>query len=641
MNSELCQNSELWERIEAFVAAGQYGEVTELQLAEFEQLLRDNEEAQDLYADLVEMSVLLPHALTGMLGERNDEAVEPSFASALPLAVSSVDSHFGLPSSVFGLLDSGVHGTVAFFSQEAPFGFLIASIILVIALWVGSMITVNYETPVAMQPGTRSDKTVAASNEKDSGGEDSSENGLGRKIEDVGRVIGRITDSADCRWSRAGKTGRHADSNSAANQKSIVSLGDTFAIVSGLLEISYDTGAKVILQGPCTYRVEAISGGFLAVGKLTAKLEKKPAQHARSNTQSPSLPVSQSPGLFFVRTPTATVTDLGTEFGVETDGKTTRTHVFVGAVEVMRAIGNQGKSEIVRLAQNQSVTVSHSSIARTTEKSDGRRFVRVIPPALRHIVNELSDGRIVFHERFGENSDTPAAVYRNFIFDLKGREAVETAVEPQASDKDGKRGSLKKEIKKTMLPSTAVTHRGVLELHRRSADEASVNHDSVILTRPFSNRVVVAVDVGLNVEKTGRACSIVRVGPYDFSIFPSEASDEGRSELQIEGPGLTTAEKIAIPFVPEVGRMHHVFVCFDGRRVYRIFVIDGVNPSNVFETTFDAPRQVANPFSVGVRCRGLSCTAMFANFRVIQFPWDVGVRIENQQFHYVALHDIP
>ena len=39
------------------------------------------------------------------------------------------------------------------------------------------------------------------------------------------------------------------------------------------MEITYNTGAKVILQGPVTYEVES-NGGYLAVGKLTGKLEK-------------------------------------------------------------------------------------------------------------------------------------------------------------------------------------------------------------------------------------------------------------------------------------------------------------------------------------------------------------------------------
>ena len=54
-----------------------------------------------------------------------------------------------------------------------------------------------------------------------------------------------------------------------------MALGDKFALASGLMEITYDTGAKVILQGPVTYEVESKDGGFLSVGKLTARVERR------------------------------------------------------------------------------------------------------------------------------------------------------------------------------------------------------------------------------------------------------------------------------------------------------------------------------------------------------------------------------
>jgi hypothetical protein len=57
------------------------------------------------------------------------------------------------------------------------------------------------------------------------------------------------------------------------NPKSSVSLGDKFALASGLMEITYDTGARVILQGPVTYEVESATGGYLSLGKLTARVE--------------------------------------------------------------------------------------------------------------------------------------------------------------------------------------------------------------------------------------------------------------------------------------------------------------------------------------------------------------------------------
>ena len=92
--------------------------------------------------------------------------------------------------------------------------------------------------------------------------------------------VGRITGLVDCK--------RPGDSR--------VSLGQKFSLASGLMEITYDTGAKVILQGPVTYSVEA-NGGYLAVGKLTGKLEKRGREErgeGRDRCKSPN-PKSQIP----------------------------------------------------------------------------------------------------------------------------------------------------------------------------------------------------------------------------------------------------------------------------------------------------------------------------------------------------------
>ena len=56
------------------------------------------------------------------------------------------------------------------------------------------------------------------------------------------------------------------------------------------MEITYHTGAKVILQGPVTYEVESAAGGFLSVGKLTARLRER-------GEKSPNLQISKSPNL--------------------------------------------------------------------------------------------------------------------------------------------------------------------------------------------------------------------------------------------------------------------------------------------------------------------------------------------------------
>ena len=79
----------------------------------------------------------------------------------------------------------------------------------------------------------------------------------------------------------------------------------------------------------------------MAVGKLTGKVEVETAKG------------------FSVRTPTATVTDLGTEFGVEVskEGHTT-SHVFRGSVR-LQVVAADGKAEGVAqiLHENESARV--------------------------------------------------------------------------------------------------------------------------------------------------------------------------------------------------------------------------------------------------------------------------------------------
>ena len=167
------------------------------------------------------------------------------------------------------------------------------------------------------------------------------------------------------------------------------------------MEITYDTGAKVILQGPVTYSVEA-NGGYLAVGKLTGKLEKK--------ADVSTLAIHP----FSVHTPTVTVTDLGTEFGVEVDNRgCTTSHVFRGAVEVKlesASIGKEKEDHTVVLRENESVRVEQPSAAggprftslRAAAKPDG--FVRSLPPPKKPLPI-----RVLAYFRMGEDDPEAAA----------------------------------------------------------------------------------------------------------------------------------------------------------------------------------------------------------------------------------------
>ena len=203
--------------------------------------------------------------------------------------------------------------------------------------------------------------------------------------------VGRVTEMADVRW---------ANNQTATVNGANVPLGRKYALASGLMEITYDTGAKVILQGPVVYEVESRTGGFLSVGKLTARLEKQsaisgqqsasaasvanhkslasspqplaPNANPQSLIPNPSLSTIRS-SLFTIKTPSATVTDLGTEFGVEVskDGTTT-SHVFRGLVQVQKVSADgTAEGEACVLHENQSARVEKN-------KGDSENSQRVV-----------------------------------------------------------------------------------------------------------------------------------------------------------------------------------------------------------------------------------------------------------------------
>jgi hypothetical protein len=215
-----------------------------------------------------------------------------------------------------------LHGAMGFFSSGWPVAYLIATVICGIGMLMAAFTYVSQPVQVAEQSPTVTRDQPSP--------------------EPKTQTIGRITGMVDCRFDQCSKT---SDSKTQGPRpKTIVSLGDRFALASGLMEITYNTGAKVILQGPVTYEVDAKDGGFLSLGKLTARVEKKRNDEGRmmndelqpmSSDTHHSSPITHH--LFSVRTSTITVTDLGTEFEVEVKPKgPTEVHVCQGEVEILR-----------------------------------------------------------------------------------------------------------------------------------------------------------------------------------------------------------------------------------------------------------------------------------------------------------------
>ncbi len=100
-------------------------------------------------------------------------------------------------------------------------------------------------------------------------------------------VVARITQSSDALWNRA-------DLSTAGGT---VLRASSMFLVQGLVEMVFEGGAQVLLQAPAVLRLEGPDQMFLSSGAV-------------------SVAIGEDSDGFIVRTPTGTVVDYGTEFGV-------------------------------------------------------------------------------------------------------------------------------------------------------------------------------------------------------------------------------------------------------------------------------------------------------------------------------------
>ena len=405
------------EQLWSLTAAMCDGTITEEERDSLEAILRSSEDARLFYAAYMDLHGRM---LWRYRGARADESAAESQSSLADVpVVYAAEPGAAIPSPT-------IHGAASYFSSGWPVAYLVATVIFAIGLLAGSILHVSQPTEATL-PSTASGRGAGGEGASlPSPGTDRRLVGRGAGGEgNVSSIVGRITGMVDCVWEGTGNrdqgsgesennlpssghrpeglvAGRAAGGKGGLSLHSPIHLNDRLALRSGLLEITYDAGAKVILQGPVTYEVDSAAGGFLSVGKLTARLEKKAEEAGYSRSAFP-LP----PSAFAITTPTAVVTDLGTEFGVEVnESGWTVTRVFRGIVEVQPATeGDRPRGVPIQLRANQSVQVvvgkdgKRPVVLRISDQPQG--FVRRLVPSskLVDLLDIVAGGNGAGHRR--------------------------------------------------------------------------------------------------------------------------------------------------------------------------------------------------------------------------------------------------
>ncbi|MEX0868022.1 MAG: FecR domain-containing protein [Pirellulales bacterium] len=138
---------------------------------------------------------------------------------------------------------------------------------------------------------------------------------------------------------------------------------DKIVLNSGLVVIEYDTGARVVLEGPATYQLQGANGGDLRQGRLVAHVPPTAAGYR-------------------VATRLATVTDLGTRFGMEVQASgELEVATFEGEVEVAIPDAAEPRRQVIAAGMGLSVTGGNGGPvqARTGPLQRQHQFSRLVP----------------------------------------------------------------------------------------------------------------------------------------------------------------------------------------------------------------------------------------------------------------------
>lgn len=160
-------------------------------------------------------------------------------------------------------------------------------------------------------------------------------------------LVATLSGVVDCVWTENG---------SARPYASRLATEEVLQLSEGVAQVTFDSGAKVVLEGPCNFRVVDAMSSVLDHGRLSAV-------------------APDSASGFEVLTPSSRVIDIGTEFGVAVGREgASAIHVFKGEVVTSSLLASSGNPEPLSLKTDEGVEYGLHNKAANRITADSSAF---------------------------------------------------------------------------------------------------------------------------------------------------------------------------------------------------------------------------------------------------------------------------
>lgn len=180
------------------------------------------------------------------------------------------------------------------------------------------------------------------------------------------KFVATLTQVDDCVWEPGAAELHHGQQ---------LVKGDQIALRSGMVKVTFDCGAEVVLEGPCDFWLHSPMIGYLVRGKITANVPRRAFS-------------------FAILSPQVDFVDLGTSFGVNAGANgRTELHVFTGEVLCSRRNEDPAqRSDVVHVQANKAMEFGLRSEDPSHIAMDEQQFARLI--ALRRAA-QVKSGHLV------------------------------------------------------------------------------------------------------------------------------------------------------------------------------------------------------------------------------------------------------